>query len=39
MAGYCECCNEPSGSIKCGEFIDWLRPVSFSVRTVLEEVS
>ena len=20
-----ECCIEPSGSIKCGRFIDWLR--------------
>jgi len=24
MAGICECGNEPSGSIKCGEFLDWL---------------
>ena len=22
VAGNCECCNEPSGSIKCGEFLD-----------------
>jgi hypothetical protein len=22
MAGCCECGNEPSGSIKCGEFLD-----------------
>jgi hypothetical protein len=22
MAGTCECGNEPSGSIKCGEFLD-----------------
>jgi hypothetical protein len=22
VAGYCECGNEPSGSIKCGEFLD-----------------
>jgi hypothetical protein len=22
MAGICECGNEPSGSIKCGELID-----------------
>jgi hypothetical protein len=20
----CECCNEPSGSIKCSETIEWL---------------
>jgi len=23
--GHCECGNGPSGSIKCGEFLDWLR--------------
>jgi hypothetical protein len=22
MAGSCECCNELSGSIKCGEFLE-----------------
>jgi len=22
VAGFCECGNEPSGSIKCGEFFD-----------------
>ena len=25
MAGTCECGNELSGSIKCGEFLDLLR--------------
>ena len=25
VASTCECGNEPSGSIKCGEFFDWLR--------------
>jgi len=25
VAGACECGNETSGSIKCGEFLDWLR--------------
>jgi hypothetical protein len=25
VAGCCECDNEPSGSIKCGEFLEWLR--------------
>jgi len=25
MAGTCERGNEPSGSIKCGEFLDWLK--------------
>ena len=24
MVGCCECGNEHSGSIKCGEFLDWL---------------
>jgi hypothetical protein len=25
VSGTCECGNEPSGSVKCGEFIDQLR--------------
>ena len=25
VAGICECGNEHSGTIKCGEFLDWLR--------------
>ena len=25
LAGMCECSNEPSGSTKCEEFLDWLR--------------
>ena len=25
MAGTCECGNEQSGSIKCGEFLDYLK--------------
>jgi len=25
MVGTCECDNEPSGSIKCGEFLDLLK--------------
>jgi hypothetical protein len=25
VAGCCKCSNEPSNSIKCGEFLDWLR--------------
>jgi len=29
MAGHCECGNEPSGSIKYGEFFDWLRKCQF----------
>ena len=25
VADACECCNEPSGSVKCGEFLDQLQ--------------
>ena len=25
VAGACECSNEPSASIKCGEFFDYLK--------------
>jgi hypothetical protein len=25
VAGACECGDEPSGSITCGEILDWLR--------------
>ena len=25
VSGTCECGNEPSGFIKCGELLDWLR--------------
>jgi len=25
VAGSCDCGNEPSGYIKCGKFLDWLR--------------
>jgi hypothetical protein len=25
VAGTCECGNEPSGTLKCVEFLDWLR--------------
>jgi hypothetical protein len=25
VAGSCNCGNEPSGSIKYGEFLDWLK--------------
>jgi hypothetical protein len=34
VVGSCECGNEPSRSIKCREFLDQLRPVSFSGRTM-----
>ena len=39
MAGACECSNERSGSIKCGEYLDLLKPVSFSRRALLHGVS
>jgi hypothetical protein len=38
-AGGGECGNEPLGSIKYGGFLDWLQPVSFSIRNVLCGVS
>ena len=38
MAGACECGNEPSGFIKCGEFLHYLGPVSFSRRSPLHGV-
>jgi len=39
VTGNCECGNEPSGLIKCGEFLDYLRTVSFTRRTLLHGVS
>jgi hypothetical protein len=40
VAGTCEYGKEPSGSIKCGEFLDWLqRLLSCSRRTLLHGVS
>jgi len=39
VADTCDCGNEPSGSIKCGEFLVYLKPVSFSRRTLLHEIS
>ena len=39
MAGSCEYGDEPSGSIKCGEFLEWLWTFfSFSGRTLLHGV-
>jgi hypothetical protein len=29
VAGTCECSNEPSGSIKCGKFLDWMGEVAW----------
>jgi hypothetical protein len=34
-----ECRHEPSGSTKCREFLDNIKPVSFSRRTLLHGVS
>jgi hypothetical protein len=39
VAGTCKCDYEPSGTMKCGEFIDQLGTVSFSRRTLLHGVS
>ena len=39
MAGICECGNELSGYIKCGNFLTSCEPVSFSRRTLLHGVS
>ena len=40
MAGYCEYGDEPSGSIKCGEFyLSSLGRFSFSERTLLHGVN
>jgi hypothetical protein len=39
VAGSCEHGNEPSGSIKFGEFLDWAeRTLSFLRRTLLHGV-
>jgi hypothetical protein len=35
VAGTCECGNEPSASIICGDFLTSCKPVSFSKRTLL----
>jgi hypothetical protein len=35
VVGACECGNEPSGSIKLGNFLTSCKPVSFSIRTLL----
>jgi len=37
--GACQCGNEPSGSIIRGEFLEKLRTVSFSERTLLHGVN
>jgi len=39
VAGTCECGDESSGSIKCGNFLTNCGTVSFSGRTVLHAVS
>ena len=39
MADACECGNEPSWSVKCGEFLTNCKPVSFSRRTLNHGVS
>jgi hypothetical protein len=39
VAGACECGEEPSGSIKRGNFLTSCKPVSFSRGTLLHGVS
>jgi len=39
VAEACECGNEPSGSVKCGEFMTSCKPGSFSRRTLHNGVS
>jgi hypothetical protein len=39
VASSCECGNEPSGSIKCGNFLTSYKQVSFSRRTLFHGVS
>ena len=39
MADACVCGNEPSGSVKCGNFLISCKPVSFSRRTLHHGVS
>jgi len=36
VAGTCECGNEPSGSIKCKEFIYYLKTVKFPKKMCAE---
>jgi len=38
VTGTCKRGNEPSGYIKCGEFLDWLRTGKFSRNTLLHGV-
>jgi hypothetical protein len=39
VAGFCEYGNEPSGFIKCVNFLNIVRPVRFSGRNLLHGVS
>ena len=39
MAGTCYCGNEPSDSIRCGEFADNRKHVTFSRRTLIHGVN
>jgi hypothetical protein len=39
VAGTCKRCNEPSGYINCGEFLDCLRTGKFSRSVLLRGVS
>jgi hypothetical protein len=39
VGGVCECGNEPSGSIKCGEFLEWLRYCSLVMKVVVTHIT
>jgi hypothetical protein len=39
IAGTCDCGNETSGSIDCGELLEELKYVRFSISTVLHGLS
>ena len=39
VVGFCECCNEHAGSIKCGDFLTSWGPLNFSVRSLIHGVS
>jgi len=39
VADACECGNEPSGSVKWGNFLTSCKPVSFARRTLYHGVS
>jgi len=39
VAGTCDCGDDPFGSIKCREYLDYQKPVGFLRRTLLYGVN